>query len=243
MNCEKRSAIVTGAAGKGIGRSIALTLAREGAKVIVNYRSNEEKAKLIADYIKSQGGNAFPVKADIFTLNGCKSLVDKTLEVFGQIDICIIGPGAGWHPESVEKLDPTHGMEDLAQEVNPLFYLMPLVLPHMFKNQWGRVIAISSNPDKPSPAYSYNLGKSARTQAILLSSDQVWSKGVTVNVIAPGPVSEIETLENAISQCPHSKEWKNRKNISPQDIAEGVGFLCSEAGQYINGCVISYSFR
>jgi NAD(P)-dependent dehydrogenase (short-subunit alcohol dehydrogenase family) len=102
MNCENRGAIVTGAAGKGIGRSIALTLAREGAKVIVNYRSNEEKAKLIADYIKSQGGNAFPVKADIFTLNGCKSLVDKTLEVFGQIDICIIGPGAGWYPESVE---------------------------------------------------------------------------------------------------------------------------------------------
>jgi hypothetical protein len=54
-------------------------------------------------------------------------------------------------------------MEDLEQEVNPLFYLMPLVLPHMFKNQWGRVIAISSNPDRPSPAYSYNLGKSVKS--------------------------------------------------------------------------------
>ena len=226
-----------------MGRSIALTLAREGAKVIVNYRSNEENAKLIADYIKSQGGNAFPVKADIFTKNGFKNLVDKTLEVFGQIDICIIGPGGGWHPESVEKLDPTHGMEDLQEEVNPLFYLMPLVLPQMFKNQWGRVIAISSNLDKPSPAYSYNLGKAARTQAILLSSDQIWRKGVTVNVIAPGPISEIETLDKAISQCSHTEEWKNRNNLSPQDIAEGVGFLCSEAGQYINGSVFTYSFR
>jgi NAD(P)-dependent dehydrogenase (short-subunit alcohol dehydrogenase family) len=116
-------------------------------------------------------------------------------------------------------------------------------LPHMYKNRWGRIIAISSNHEKPSPAYSYNLGKAARTQAILLSSNQVWGKGVTMNVMAPGPVSEIKTFEEAINQCSHKEEWKNRNNVSPQDIAEGISFLCSDAGQYINGCVIPFSFR
>lgn len=180
MRCENRVAMVTGAAGQGMGRSIALTLAREGARVVVNYRTSEGRARAIAD---------------------------------------------------------------LQCELAPLFYLMPLVLPRMVERQWGRVIGIALHPGHPSPAYAYHVGKAARTQALLLAQEQAWGHGVTVNVIAPGPVSAIESAEQAIQQCAHGGRWLNRKNVSPQDIAEGVAFLCSEAGRFVTGCVLPYSFH
>jgi NAD(P)-dependent dehydrogenase (short-subunit alcohol dehydrogenase family) len=96
---------------------------------------------------------------------------------------------------------------------------------------------------KLSPAYAYNTGKAARMQALLLAQDQAWARGVTVNVIAPGPVAGIPSLDNAIEQCQHGIAWQQRANVSPQDIAEGVAFLCSESGRFITGCVLPYLFH
>jgi len=79
--------------------------------------------------------------------------------------------------------------------------------------------------------------------ALLLAQDQAWPHGVTVNVIAPGQVNALPTLGNAIEQCQHGAAWQERPNLSPQDIAEGVSFLCSDAGQFISGCVLPYLFR
>ena len=70
---------------------------------------------------------------------------------------------------------------------------------------------------------------------------QAWKHGVTVNIIAPGPVPPIQTLEEALEQCEHGQTWINRKNISPQDIAEGVVFICSDAGRYVTGGELPYS--
>ena len=81
-----------------MGRSIALTLAREGAKVVVNYRTSKNEAQAIVSHIQSRNGNAIAVEADVFDADDCKKLVNTTLEHFGRIDICIINPGAGWHP-------------------------------------------------------------------------------------------------------------------------------------------------
>jgi 3-oxoacyl-[acyl-carrier protein] reductase len=241
--CEGKVAVVTGAAGGGMGRSIALTLAREGAKVVVNYRTSQESAAEIVDRIEADGGSATAVQADIFEAQGCRDLIATTADRFGQVDICVIGPGGGWHPEPIDHLAAEGTLEDLHHEVDPLVHLMPLVLPGMYARQWGRLIGIAMHPDRLSPAYAYNLGKAARLQALLLASEQAWPHGVTVNVIAPGPVSAIETLEEAVAQCAHGTAWQARGNVSPQDIAEGVAFLCSEAGAYITGCVVPYLFH
>jgi 3-oxoacyl-[acyl-carrier protein] reductase len=80
-------AIVTGAAGRGMGRSIALTLAREGARVVVNYRTSEESARDIVAHIEGRGGDAVAVQADVFEAGGCKRLVVETLARFGQVAI------------------------------------------------------------------------------------------------------------------------------------------------------------
>lgn len=242
MTCRGKVAIVTGAAGSGMGRSIALTLAREGAKVAVNYRKSKESAQAIVDHIESRGGSAMAVQADVFEADESEKLVHAIIERFGQVDICVIGPGGGWHPEPVDKLVSPTALEDLQHEIAPLFYLMPLVLPGMYERKWGRLIGIATHPTKLSPAYSYNAGKAARVQALLLAQDQAWHNGVTVNVIAPGPVAAIEGLEDAIEQCDSGRAWQERTNISPQDVAEGVAFLCSEAGRFITGCVLTYLF-
>ncbi len=243
MSCEGKVALVTGAAGNGLGRSIALTLAREGARVIINYRTSQAKAQAIVSHIEGCGGSARAVAADVFNAQGCEKLIQTSLDQFGQIDICIIGPGGGWHPETIDKLEPEEALEDLQHEMAPLLHLMRLVLPGMYERQWGRLIGIANHPAKLSPAYAYNAGKAARLQALLLAQDQAWSQGVTVNVIAPGPFKEIPTLEGAIEQYRHGNAWEKRVNLSPQDIAEGVAFLCSESGQYITGCVLPYMFH
>jgi NAD(P)-dependent dehydrogenase (short-subunit alcohol dehydrogenase family) len=243
MKLKDRVALVTGSAGKGMGRSIALTLAREGAKVVVNYRTSKEDAQDIINHIKNREGDAIAIEANVFDADDCRNLVNATIEHFGKIDICIINPGAGWHPEPIDKLDSSAAIEDVKNEVAPFFHLMPMVLPEMYKRKWGRVIGISLLPPYESPAYSYNAGKAARTHAMLQGRDQAWRNGVTVNIIGPGPAAAIGTLNEAIEQCDHGPAWQKRGNTSPQDIAESVAFLCSDAGRFITGCELPFLFH
>ena len=242
MSCTGKIALVTGAAGNGMGRSIALTLAREGANVVVNYRTSEDSARAIVEHIELRGGQAIAVQADVFTAEGCHMLFEAACERFGRVDICVIGPGGGWHPEPVDRLSPAGVFEDVQHELAPFLHLMLLVLPGMYERRWGRVIGLAMHPGRLSPAYAYNLGKAARIQAFLLAHEQAWHAGVTVNVIAPGPVGGIASLDEAIAQCDHGAAWNERGNVSPQDVAEGVAFLCSEAGRFVTGCVLPYLY-
>ncbi len=243
MTCKDKVAIVTGAAGKGMGRSIALTLGREGAKVVVNYRTSENMACSVVGHITASGGEALAVQADVFTAEGCRNLIDAAVEKFGQVDICIINPGAGWHPEPIDKLDPAAALDDAQAELSPIFHLAPLVLPGMYERNWGRLVGLSLSRDFPSPAHSYNVAKAARTQTLLAMYDKAWKHGVTVNVISPGPVAGIDELSQAIELCDHGLAWQNRQNVTPQDIAESVTMLCSDTGQFISGAELPFMFH
>lgn len=226
-----------------MGRSIALTLARAGARVVVNYLTSTDSAQAIVKQVASEGGKAAVLRADIMQQDQCRTLVDFAAEEYGKIDICIIGPGAGWNPESVDQLNPAAALEDVGRELAPIYNLMPLVLPGMYEQKWGRVIAISLTPPYNTPAFSYNVAKAARTDALMLARDPAWQQGVTVNTIAPGPVVPLETLDIAAEQCAHGPAWQTRGTASPQDIAECVAFLCSESGNFISGAVIPFMFR
>jgi NAD(P)-dependent dehydrogenase (short-subunit alcohol dehydrogenase family) len=243
MKLKGKVALVTGSAGNGMGRSIAITLAREGAKVAINYRTSKDAARAIVNHIKSRAGDAIAIEADVFEADDCKHLANTTIEHFGRIDICIINPGAGWHPEPINKLDSSAAIEGVQHEVAPFFHLMPLVLPQMYERKWGKVIGIALLPPYDSPAYSYNVGKAARVHALLKARDEAWRHGVTVNIIAPGPVPAIESLTEAIEQCEHGPAWQRRPSTSPQDIAESVAFLCSDAGRFMTGCVLPFLFH
>ncbi len=243
MALQGKVAVVTGAAGGGMGRSIALTLAREQAAVVVNYRTSHEQANSLVESIQNRGGTAVAIRADVFSAEGCRTLIRATNERFGQIDICIINPGSGWHPEPPDQLEPDAALEDITHEVAPCLHLLPLVLPAMYERQWGRIIAMTTNPHLPSPAFAYNVAKAARAEVLLQAQDAAWQHHVTVNVIAPGPVAPITSLAEAIEQCDHGIAWTHRPTISPQDIAESIAFLCSDAGRFITGCTLPFQFR
>jgi NAD(P)-dependent dehydrogenase (short-subunit alcohol dehydrogenase family) len=243
MELKDKVALVTGSAGKGMGRSIALTLARKGAKVAINYRTSKDQAQAIVNHIENHSGKAIAVQANVFQADGCAHLVEETIKHFEKIDICVVNPGAGWNLETVDQLDSSAAIEEIQHEVAPFLHLMPLVLPQMYKLKWGRIIGISLLPPYDSPSYSYNVSKAARTHAMLQMRDQAWQNGVTVNVIAPGPVSAIENLSEAIEQCEHGPAWQSRSNTSPQDIADSVAFLCSDTGKFITGCVLPFLYH
>jgi NAD(P)-dependent dehydrogenase (short-subunit alcohol dehydrogenase family) len=242
MQCQGRVAVVTGAAGNGIGRSIALTLAREGAAVAINYRTSQQAAEKLATHIRNQGGIAAAIQGDVFTSAGCDALIAATQEQLGPVEICIIGPGGGWHPEPPDQLDPAAALDDIIHEAAPSLYLLARVLPDMYAQNWGRIVGISTNPALPSPAYAYNVAKAARDQVLLQAHRAAWEHHVTVNVVAPGPVGPIETLDEAIEQCAHGAAWQKRTTTSPQDIAENVAWLCSDAGRFITGALIPFEF-
>ena len=240
MKCKGRTAIVTGAAGSGMGRSIALTLAREGAGVVVNYLTSSDSAASVVARIEKQGGCGLAVQADITKRDQCVTLVDATVKAFGPVDICVMGPGGGWHQEPLEKLDASAALDDVYRELAPIYQLMPLVLPSMYARKWGRLITIALVPPYESPAYAYNVAKAARVQASLIARDEAWKHGVTINTIAPGAVPAIASLEQAADYCRHGAAWRARATTSPQDIAEAVAFLCSEAGDFISGAVLPF---
>ena len=170
---------------------------------------------------------------------------DKYLESkqASRVDICIIGPGAGWHPEPPDKLNPAAALDDAQAELAPIYHLVPLVLPGMYEREWGRIVGISLAAAFSSPAYAYNVAKAARTQALLAMRGEAWEHGVTVSVIAPGPVGAIDDLAQTIELCDHGPAWKARANVTPQDIAEGVAMLCSDAGRFISGAELPFMFH
>ncbi len=234
-----KAALVTGAAGQGMGRSIALTLARDGYAVAVNYLKNQKAADEIMGLIQNRGGRAIAVQGDVFIQEDCQRLVQATAAAFGVLDVCVISPGAGWNPEPVAALKPKQSLRDVFQEVAPIYYLLPYALAEMQKEKQGRIIGIASNLTIPSPSYSYNAAKAARTETLKQAVSAAWKAGVTVNIIAPGPVDAFQSLEEADAAL---RAGRVHGKVTPQDIAEGVAFLCSDAGRYITGCVLPYMF-
>ena len=244
MTLANRTAIVTGAAGNGMGRNIALTLAREGANVVVNYLKNKEHAEEIVQYInKNNNSHALAFKANIFNDKDCEKLVDITMKQFGSVDILIINPGANWNMEGLDKLNVENSLTDIINEISPVYHFFPKVLPFMYQQKWGRIIGISLTSNMPSPSYSYNVAKKIRTNALLSASQEAWKNNVTINVVSPGPVDHIDQFNKAINLVTNNDVWTNRKNISPQDIAETVAFLCSDRADYITGTEINLGFK
>jgi 3-oxoacyl-[acyl-carrier protein] reductase len=240
---QDKVALVTGAAGQGMGRSIALTLAREGAHVVVNYRTGRTEAEDVCSAIRKAGGRAVAAQADVGTDDGCRALVEAATGQFGRLDICVVNPGAGWHPEPPDKLDAGAALADAQAELAPMYHLLPLVLPGMAERQWGRIIGLCVNRSPASPSHAYNVAKAARREALLGTVRPAWKSGVTVNIIAPGPVDPVADLGTATDLCGYGPAWAGRANVTPQDIAEGVAFLCSDAGQFVSGCEMTYVFK
>jgi len=232
-NCKV--ALVTGSSGQGIGRSIAIKLAEEGYQIAVNYKTNQNGAEEVVQYILKSGGKARAIQANVFSQKECEKLFHDIIQTFGRLDILIISPGADWNPESIQDLNPIKSLQDIEQEVLPVYSLLPLAFTEMSKRNWGRIIGISTNMDIPSPSYSYNLAKIARKEALMLAVNDAWNKGITINVVSPGPINHYQDIKEVLAP-------DNNEIISPNSIAKLVTYLVSTNANYITGNEIKFRF-
>ena len=123
-------------------------------------------------------------QADICQQDQCQAMYDAVVRIFRRVDICIVSPGSGWHPEPIDKLDTTGALDDMIKEIAPLYNLMPLVLPSMYERKWGRFIGISMGFSMPSPSYAYDAAKAARTDALRRAWSEAWRRLISISAHA-----------------------------------------------------------
>ena len=249
MELEGRTALVTGSCGEGMGRSIALRLARDGANLILNYgtarrtkRQAEQAAKRaerVAEAVRELGGKAIIEPADTRDEDQVRAMVRAAEKEFGAVDILVNNAGGDWKIRDYTDVPLDEWREVLQAEVDGALLAMKHVVPGMRKRKWGRVVLLGMRETlhmKLSPwlAPDYCLGKAVRAWM----AEALWAgefpHGVTVNCVEPGHI-ERASLEEALAAA---RELPARKAARPYDVAEVVAFLCSEAGRFVTGSII-----
>ncbi|HXK32439.1 MAG TPA: SDR family oxidoreductase [Dehalococcoidia bacterium] len=242
MTLEGRVALVTGAAGRGMGRSIALTLARDGADVVVNYRRSAAAADDVARAIGAMGRRALAHQADVSDPDQVAAMFERAASEVGPVDIVVNSAGGPWKPRDITEIEPETLRAVLAREVEATYYLLRAALPGMRERGWGRFVSIGGHMadewrfGPPEAPLDYPLGKAARHWLTRTIAPREAAHGITINAVAPGPTAHIDGLEAARRQL-EGRDEPTAGN-RPQDIAEVVAFLCSEAAARLTGAVI-----
>lgn len=241
MELQGKTALVTGSTGRGMGRSIALSLAREGANIVLNYETRPQRAEGVLRAIESMGGRALLHQADVASEEGAKSLYEAAVSAFHRVDILVVSAGGAWLPVDTPDLDAEHWRRVLAEEIYSPLYLLPLVLPAMRQQHWGRVILLGGHDSEDwreeDAPLDYPLGKAARHWLARALARRESIHGITVNAIAPGTIDYVE-LDEALADLDHGEAWQKRSVPRPQDAGDVAAFLCSEAARFVTGSII-----
>ena len=233
------TALVTGGS-RGIGRAIALSLARAGARVAVNYLQNEEAAQEVVEEIESSGSMAIKVKGDVSQKKEVEKMIEQIHQKLGMIDILVNNAGIGdlYYSSALSIVEETWD-KILAVNLRGTFLVSQAVLPDMINKKWGRIINISSTSGITGGTSGAHYA-AAKGGVIALSkalSQEFAPYGITVNVVAP---SKIDT-DLLRSVTPPGKEKEVIKKIpvgrlgTPQDVAEAVLFFSREEASFITG--------
>jgi 3-oxoacyl-[acyl-carrier protein] reductase len=234
---DGKVAVITGA-GKGIGVAIARLFAGEGAKVVVNARSEDDIRRVSGD-IAASGGEAYPVAADIGTKQGAESLVAAAAAHFGQIDILV--HNAGIFPyDPIEKMDDATWQNVLDTNLSSAFRLSKACLPHMQAGGGGRILFTSSVTGNravvPGCAH-YAASKAGLNGFIKAAALEFARDGITVNGVEPGLILTAGVQE-AIAEDRREKMGSSvplNRWGTPEEVAKTMLFLASDDAAYITG--------
>lgn len=232
---EGKYAIVTGAS-RGIGRAIALELAREGCTVGVNYQSNQGLAEEVAAEIKSIGRECMLLQANVADPTEARAMVRRFLDAYGRLDIMVNNAGIT-RDRSLRKMTDEDWLQVIQTNLNAVFFCTTAAMQPMIEQQYGRIINISSMNGQTAAFGQANYGASkggiiafTKTAALELAK-----YGITVNVVAPG-----FTLTDMLSKVPEDVQNQIKARIPlgrfglPEEMAKAVIFLAAD-GDYITG--------
>ncbi|MGM0873634.1 MAG: 3-oxoacyl-[acyl-carrier-protein] reductase [Bacillota bacterium] len=233
---ENKVALVTGAS-RGIGRAIALELAKNGASVAVNYAGSEAKANEVVDEIKANGGNAFAIKADVSNSDDVQQMIKEVISQFGQLDILVNNAGIT-RDNLLMRMKDAEWDDVINTNLKGVFLCTKGVTRQMMKQRSGRIINITSVVGVSGNAgqANYVAAKAGVIGLTKTTAKELASRNITVNAVAPGFITTDMTDElpeeikgEMLKQIPLAKLGE------PSDIANIVTFLASEKSKYITG--------
>ncbi|MFR1316058.1 MAG: 3-oxoacyl-[acyl-carrier-protein] reductase [Clostridium perfringens] len=237
---KDKVAIVTGGT-RGIGRAIALKLADHGANIVINYRNSDKEAEELKGILEEKGAKVLAVKCDISNFEDSKNLMDKCKEVFGKIDILVNNAGI-----TKDTLIMRMKEEDFDNVIDVnlkgTFNCAKHASAIMLKQRFGKIINMTSVVGIAGNAGQVNYAASKAGVIGLTKSlaKELGSRGITVNAVAPGFINTDMTA--SLSEKVKEEASKNiplKRLGDPEDVANLVRFLASDAANYITGQVIN----
>jgi 3-oxoacyl-[acyl-carrier protein] reductase len=236
MNLEGKAALVTGAS-RGIGREIALELARNGANVAVNFSGSEAKANEVVDEIKKLGKDAFAIKCDVSNSEEVTTMVKETIDRFGKLDILVNNAGIT-RDNLLMRMKEDEWDDVININLKGVFLCTKAVSRQMMKQRNGRIINIASIVGAMGNAgqANYVAAKAGIIGLTKTTAKELASRNITVNAIAPGFITTDMT-----DQLPEDVKAEMMKQIplarlgEPKDIAKMTAFLASDDSSYVTG--------
>jgi 3-oxoacyl-[acyl-carrier protein] reductase len=241
MNTDltEKTAIVTGAS-RGIGRAVAIALAKAGANLVINYSSNEARAADVKKEIEAFGGAAVTCKADVTDISQCETLVQSAIDHFNGIDILINNAGIT-RDNLLARMKPEEWIEVIDVNLTGTYNCCKAVLRPLLKQKsGGSIINIASvaGIHGNSGQVNYSAAKGGVIAFTRALAKEIGSRNITVNAVAPGFIDTdmTEALPEKVRAQALSHIALGRFGL-PEDVADTVLFLAASA-RYITGQVI-----
>jgi len=236
---DERIAIVTGS-GKGIGRGIAVRLAKEGITVVVNFLKDAASAQETLGLARAHAPSSMMIQADVATPEGAKALIDQTIAAYGRVDILVNNAGP-FLVKSICDTEVDEWRRIVDGNLSSVFYCMKYILPKMREQKTGNIVNLGSlNAETVRGAPTTTAYNAAKTGVVVLTKSVARSEaryGIRCNLVSPGFIETYATTEADRRELP-SLVPLGRLG-SEDDIAEMVAFLLSDKATYVTGAIIN----
>lgn len=236
MEFKDKVVLITGSS-RGLGRSIAISFAKEGANVIINYKSSKKEAEALYEIISTYGQEYMCIQADVSKEDEVKSMIEQIIEKYGRIDILINNAGIAFDNE-FEDREVSDWKDTLDTNLIGVFLTSKYAGKYMKNQEYGKIVNISST-NGIDTTYTYSIDYDASKAALINLTRNLaieFSPNVNVNAVAPG---WIDTEMNNDLPKEYLKEEKSKilvkRFAEPEEIANVVLFLASEKSRYIVG--------
>ncbi|MCE5192323.1 MAG: 3-oxoacyl-[acyl-carrier-protein] reductase [Candidatus Cryosericum sp.] len=239
MNLDGRTALVTGGS-RGIGRGIALELARRGANVVLDFHQNRAAADAVVTLVRAMGRSCEAVQADVGDSREADDLIARSTQITGSLDIVVSNAGVT-RDALLARMTDEKWNEVLRINLTGAFNVVRAASRQMIRQKSGRIVLISSVVGLSGNAgqANYAASKAGVIALAKTAAKELGSRGVTVNVVAPGFVEtdmtsslDKEVISSYLAHIPL------RRAGTPNDVAGAVAFLAGEDASYITGQVL-----